>query len=173
MIEKDKKIEEPNEEEEIEIESNSENYMNAEEYIIALNKYFDTYPGFFKNNVSKGIFLLGVATGKLLGAQRKRFKSNKNLEPFWNSLYNLSLNRKRVLKIHSNVISKLKYYTNYTPYPRNLIKAISKYLMQSGNDFNLSDLEISWYFSHGLASYYEITNSKLIKILNKNIEKEV
>ncbi|MEJ2251448.1 MAG: TM1802 family CRISPR-associated protein [Candidatus Lokiarchaeota archaeon] len=152
-------------------EGELENYLKREDYLKALDKYFETYPGFFKNNVSKGIFLLGVATGKLLRAQRKRFKSNKNLEPFWNSLYNLTLNRKRILKIHSNLITKLKYYTKYTPYPRNLIRAISKYLMKSGDDFNLTNLEISWFFSHGLASFYEVTNKNLIKILNqKNIE---
>jgi len=155
-------------EEDILNEDELENYLTTEKYIDALEKYFQTYHGFFNNEISKGIFLLGVATGKLLRAQRKRFKSNKNLEPFWNSIYNLNLNQKRILQIHSNLISKLKYYTKYTPYPRNLIRSISKYLMKSGNDFNISDLEISWYFSHGLASYYEVTNKNLIKILNEN-----
>ncbi|MBN1216333.1 MAG: hypothetical protein JXA99_12940 [Candidatus Lokiarchaeota archaeon] len=154
-------------EEEIEDEEKPESYLEAEEYLSAINKYFQTYPNFFKSDISKGIFLLGVATGKLLSAQRKRFRSNKNLEPFWSSLYNLDLNQKRILKIHSNVLLKLKYYTNYTPYPRNLFRAISKYLMKSGDEFTLSNLEISWYFSHGLASFYEVTNTNLKTILNQ------
>ena len=105
-------------------------------------------------------------------AQRKRFKSNNSLEPFWNSLYNLSLNQKRIQKIHNKVVSKLKYYKKYTPYPTNLIRAISKYFMKSIDILELSDLELSWYFSHGLASYYEVTNKKLIE-LNKNIMEEI
>lgn len=157
--------------EDLRTEEKLENYLNAKEYQEALDVYFELYSDFFQNDISKGIFLLGVATGKLLRAQRKRFKSNKSLEPFWNSLYNLNLNRKRILKIHSNVISKLKYYTKYTPYPRNLTRAFSKYLMKSGNEFNISNLEISWYFCHGLASYYEVTNENLIKLLNQNKNK--
>ncbi|MHA1375987.1 MAG: TM1802 family CRISPR-associated protein, partial [Promethearchaeota archaeon] len=113
----------------------------------------------------KGLFLLGVATGKLLKAQRKRFQSNKGIEPFWNSLYNLNLNWKRVLKIQSNVIAKLKVYQNYTPYPANLLQSTSKYFIRAGDDHNLSDVELSWYFSHGLASYYEITNKNLLNLM--------
>jgi len=144
---------------------NKKNYLEISEYLTGLEKYFETYPNFFKKDVSKGIFLLGVAVGKLLSAQRQRFKSNENAEPFWNSLYNLNLNKKKIFQIQTKVMSKLKYYIKYMPYPKNLIQSISKYIMKAGNEFRLSDIEISWYFSHGLASYYEVTNKNLIELI--------
>ncbi|MHA1375986.1 MAG: hypothetical protein ACTSR7_17045, partial [Promethearchaeota archaeon] len=41
-------------------EDNEEsNYLTSSQYQEALEKYFETYPGFFKSDASKGLFLLG------------------------------------------------------------------------------------------------------------------
>jgi len=143
-----------------------ENQINSESYIEALEFYFNEFDDFFKNDAAKGVFLLGVATGKLLRAQKKKFKSNENIEPFWKSLFNLVLNKRKIMMIHTKVIAKSKQYKKYMKYPANLFKAISHYLMKAGDSFGLSEIEISWFFSQGLSTYREITNKNLIELLN-------
>jgi len=150
-------------------EEKLEKKLDFETYQQLLEKYFKSYPGFFTNDGDKGVFLLGVVTSKLLRAQNDRYKLGNNVEPFWNSLYNLKLNKKRIMTLQIKVLSKLKFYHKYVFYPHNLIQAMSNYLMRAGKDFMLTDLEISWYFSHGLASYREVTNKNL-ELIESNKE---
>ncbi len=142
-----------------------ENQLNNKSYIEALEIYFNKFKDLFKNDAAKGVFLLGVATGKLLRAQKKKFKSNENIEPFWKSLFNLILNKRKIMMIHTKALAKTKQYKKYMKFPSNLFKAISYYLMQTGDSFELSDLEISWFFTQGLSTYREITNKNLIVLL--------
>ena len=152
-------------------ENNIQNFkdqLNNKSYIEALELYFDEFKDLFKNDAAKGVFLLGAATGKLLRAQKEKFKSNENIEPFWKSLFNLILNKRKIMMIHTKALAKTKQYKKYMKFPSNLFKAISYYLMQAGNSFELSDLEVSWFFTQGLSTYREITNKKLIELLKIN-----
>lgn len=91
----------------------------------------------------KATFLLGGLTRKLMNIQYKELGST----PFYNKLWGLSLDQKKIHKLYPMVINKLQEYN--AGYMRNLEEEISKNLIESENDWNLNRDETSYYFVLG------------------------
>lgn len=88
-------------------------------------------------------FLLGVLTRKLMNIQYKELGST----PFYNKLWGLSLDQKKIHKLYPQVINKLQEYN--AGYMRNLEEEISINLAQSDNNWNLNRDETSYFFVLG------------------------
>lgn len=91
----------------------------------------------------KATFLLGVLTKKLMNIQYKELGST----PFYNKLWGLSLDQKKIHKLYPMVINKLQEYN--AGYMKNLEEEISKNLAKSENDWKLNRDETSYYFVLG------------------------
>jgi CRISPR-associated protein Csh1 len=95
----------------------------------------------------KATFLLGVLTRKLMNIQYRELGST----PFYNNLWGLSLNQRKIKKLYPMVINKLREYD--AGYMINLEEKISKNLAQSENDWKLSRDETSYYFVLGFTLF--------------------
>jgi len=126
------------------------------EYNEIIKKYFEKYADFFPNVGAKASFLVGVLTGFLLEIQRVQNPEIK-IEPFWRSLHGLNIDQRLLKQIFTKAVDKLK---NYERSYSSLLSVISSYLQEAGNDFKLDKVEISWYFTHGLASYQKFRREK-------------
>ncbi len=115
-----------------------------------INQYFEKYSDFFINIPSKAVFLEGVLIGLLLEVQRVQNPKKKGNEAFWSSLHNLRVDNRILLELFPKVVNKLKLLQR--PYS-NLVSEISIYLQDAGSKWDLSNIELSWYFTHGLSSY--------------------
>ena len=91
----------------------------------------------------KATFLLGVLTRKLMNIQYKELGST----PFYNKLWGLSLDQKKIHKLYPMVINKLQEYN--AGYMRDLENEISINLAKSENDWKLNRDETSYYFVLG------------------------
>lgn len=91
----------------------------------------------------KATFLLGVLTRKLMNIQYKELGST----PFYNKLWGLSLDQKKIHKLYPMVINKLQEYN--AGYMRGLEEEISRNLIKSENDWKLNRDETSYYFVLG------------------------
>lgn len=91
----------------------------------------------------KATFLLGVLTRKLMNIQYNELHST----PFYNKLWGLSLDQKKIHKLYPMVINKLQEYN--AGYMRNLEEEISKNLAKSENNWRLNRDETSYYFVLG------------------------
>jgi len=126
------------------------------EYNILIKNYFEKYSDFFPNVGAKASFLVGVLTGFLLEIQRIQNPDLK-IEPFWRSLHGLNIDQRLIKQIFTKAVDKLKIYErSYS----SLLGIISSYLQEAGNDFKLDKVEISWFFTHGLASYQKFRREK-------------
>ena len=105
----------------------------------------------------KAAFLLGVLTRKLLNIQYNELEST----PFYNKLWGLSLDQKKIKKLYPMVVNKLREYdVGYA----SIEEKISKNLVKSENCWNLSRDETSYYFVLGYTLYkYD---------LNKEVDKD-
>ena len=95
----------------------------------------------------KATFLLGVLSRELIQKQYNNLDST----PFYNKLWGLSLNQKKIKKLYPILINKLReynihYFTNYE-------ELISENLVLSENNWNLSTDETSYYFVLGYTLY--------------------
>lgn len=126
------------------------NKNKTEKYSNLINKYFEKYKDFFSNIESKAVFLEGVLAGFLLEMQRIQNPDKKGNEAFWSSLHNLRVDNRILLELFPKIVNKLKQLQR--PYT-NLVSEISRYLQDAGIKWKLSNIELSWYFTHGLASY--------------------
>jgi len=133
--------------------------------VIMDNKYesfFEEHSDFFNSGDSatkKAVFLEGVLVKWLLNIQLKKRDST----PFRSRLNSLRLNQKIIKRLLPEVIEKLNQYdTSY----QELEEAISQYLLKA--TFDISDNEISFYFTMGmnLAKEFKSDNE------NKNINGE-
>ena len=102
----------------------------------------------------KATFLLGGLTRKLMNKQYKELGST----PFYNKLWGLSLDQKKIHKLYPMVINKLQEYN--AGYMMDLEKEISKNLVESEKDWNLNRDEISYYFVLGFTLPYFDRNEK-------------
>ncbi len=91
----------------------------------------------------KATFLLGVLTRKLMNIQYKELGST----PFYNKLWGLSLDQKKIHKLYPMVINKLQEYG--AGYMRDLENEISKNLAMSERNWGLNRDETSYYFVLG------------------------
>ena len=120
---------------------------NYEEII---KSYFKQHPSFFQNEEAKAIFLEGVLVGFLLETQRIINPQKTGNEAFWSSLHELRMDKRILLDLFPKTINKLKQLgKSYATF----VKEVSQYFQNLGNEWDLSNIEMSWYFSNGLVSY--------------------
>ena len=99
----------------------------------------------------KASFLLGVLTKRLLNTQYRELKSS----PFYNKLWGLSLDQKKVKKLYPMVINKLREYDKAY---KELEEELSINLMNSNDNWNLTRDETSYFFVLGFTlPYFNIT----------------
>ena len=117
---------------------------------IKIESFFDKFYNFFDSNIKKAIFLEGVLTQKLLNIQRLPEVSNAQpgKEPFRSRLKGLKLNEKQIRKLLPEIQNKLEEYGKN--YYRDLESIISNYFVLSGNNWRLTNDEISFYFTLGM-----------------------
>ena len=106
--------------------------------------FFNKFSDFFNINVKKAIFLEGVLTQYLLNIQYQERKAT----PFRIKLKGLKLDEKQIKKLLPEIQNKLEEYGKN--YYRDLESIISNYFISSGNDWNVSNDEISFYFVLGM-----------------------
>ena len=106
--------------------------------------FFDKFSDFFGSDIKKAIFLEGVLTQFLLNIQYQERKAN----PFRVKLKGLKLDEKQIKKLLPEIQNKLEEYGKN--YYRDLESIISNYFVSSGNDWNISNDEISFYFVLGM-----------------------
>lgn len=106
--------------------------------------FFQKFSNFFNNNIKKGIFLEGVLTQFLLNIQYRERKAT----PFRVKLKGLKLDEKQVKKLLPEIQNKLEEYGKN--YYRELETLISFYFISSGDNWHISNDEISFYFVLGM-----------------------
>ena len=106
--------------------------------------FFQKFPDFFNSDIKKAIFLEGVLAQFLLNIQYRERRSN----PFRVKLKGLKLDTKQIRKLLPEIQNKLEEYGKN--YYRDLETIISFYLVSSGNDWNIANDEISFYFVLGM-----------------------
>ncbi|HAJ33957.1 MAG TPA: TIGR02556 family CRISPR-associated protein [Candidatus Atribacteria bacterium] len=106
--------------------------------------FFDKFSNFFDSDIKKAIFLEGVLAQFLLNIQYQERKAN----PFRIKLKGLKLDEKQIRKLLPEIQNKLEEYGKN--YYRDLESIISNYFVSSGNDWNVSNDEISFYFVLGM-----------------------
>lgn len=116
--------------------------------------FFDNFHDFFRSDVQKSIFLLGVLTKFLLNIQ----SVERNATPFWSKLKGLKMDSRDMVGLMPVIIEKLEQYqTNYYKHMETLI---SKLLISSGNHtrWNVPVDEMNYIFVLGmnLSDYFKI-----------------
>jgi CRISPR-associated protein Csh1 len=106
--------------------------------------FFNKFSNFFNINVKKAIFLEGVLTQYLLNIQYQERKAT----PFRIKLKGLKLDEKQIKKLLPEIQNKLEEYGKN--YYRELETVISDYFVLSGNNWNVTNDEISFYFVLGM-----------------------
>lgn len=106
--------------------------------------FFDKFSNFFDSDIKKAIFLEGVLAQFLLNIQYQERKAN----PFRVKLKGLKLDEKQIKKLLPEIQNKLEEYGKN--YYRDLESIISNYFVSSGNAWNITNDEISFYFVLGM-----------------------
>ncbi len=132
---------------------NGDNILENEKLIYGYNetdKFFDEYGEFFNNDAKKAIFLTGVLVDKLLSLQYAK----RNSKPFMAKIHGLKLDKNKVENIFKEATQKLMEYEQEEGYRyyNELRKEIAKKFLESGNNWNLTNNEISYVFSLGMAT---------------------
>lgn len=108
------------------------------------NVIFSEFENFFNTDSKKAIFLEGTLVQYLLNIQ----KFQRGSTPFRTKLRGLNLDERYVKKIFPAIVNKLEEYDSN--YYKELETLISKYMIQSGTDWKMSNDEISFYFVLGM-----------------------
>ncbi len=135
-----------------------------------IDKFFEDYKGFFNSEDKKAVFLTGVLVNKLLNIQY----NDRQSKPFLAKLYGLKLDKSKVENIFKEATQKLMEYgqekgINYYPI---LKKEIAFRFIKSGSSWNLSNNEISYIFSLGMAMSGIFDNLQKNKIKNEGEKNE-
>lgn len=112
----------------------------------SIEAFFQSKSKVFPNVQAKASFLVGALVNYLLYVQRIERGLNKGDEPFLSKLYGLNIDEKRIKKIYKEAIQKLLEYSRSSI----LEDYAGQYLLQSGNGWNLTRDDISYYFTLGL-----------------------
>ena len=116
-----------------------------------LEEFLNCFP-LLKGEAERGLFLLGVLTGKLLEIQSARLDGNK---PFLKKLKGLKMHKRDFKNLYTELVAKLEEYDQAGEFPiltskvRNLIEKTAQYLLLS-DDWKLSDKEANFIFACGL-----------------------
>ncbi|QIB90298.1 TIGR02556 family CRISPR-associated protein [Methanosarcina mazei] len=108
------------------------------------NVIFSEFEHFFNTDAKKAIFLEGILVQYLLNIQ----KFQRGSAPFRTKLRGLNLDERYMKRIFPEIINKLEEYD--ANYYKELEYLISKYMIQSGTDWKMSNDEISFYFVLGM-----------------------
>lgn len=117
--------------------------------LIKGGKFMDSMDEEFKIDLmlnspsKKATFLLGVLTKKLMNIQYRELGST----PFYNKLWGLSLDEKKIQKLYPMVIDKLYQYD--ANYYAELEKEITKNLAEASDNWDLNRDETSYFFVLG------------------------
>lgn len=113
-------------------------------YEARTNVIFSEFEHFFNTDAKKAIFLEGALVQYLLNIQ----KFQRGSAPFRTKLRGLNLDERYVKRIFPETINKLEEYD--ANYYKELEYLVSKYMIQSGNNWKMSNDEISFYFVLGM-----------------------
>lgn len=108
------------------------------------NVVFSEFEHFFNTDAKKAIFLEGTLVQYLLNIQ----KFQRGSAPFRTKLRGLNLDERYIKRLFPEIINKLEEYD--ANYYKELESLISKYMIQSGNNWKMSNDEISFYFVLGM-----------------------
>jgi CRISPR-associated protein Csh1 len=106
--------------------------------------FFAEFADFFNGSAKKGVFLEGVLTQYLLNIQYQE----RGATPFRVKLKGLNLDERQIKKLLPEIQNKLEEYGKN--YYRELEKIISRYLVSAGNNWKMTNDEISYYFVLGM-----------------------
>ena len=101
----------------------------------------------------KSAFFMGILTKKLMNIQYKKLNSS----PFYNKLYDLNLDYKKLKKIYPQIINKLREYD--AAYPDIEERISTNFLLADENSVLKKD-EISYYFTLGFTLHNLFSNKK-------------
>ncbi|MCW4018973.1 MAG: TIGR02556 family CRISPR-associated protein [Candidatus Bathyarchaeota archaeon] len=126
-----------------------------------LDAIFDGFPEFFNRNSTRAIFSVGALAQLLIDIQCVVRGTQPANAPFRTKLQGLRLDQRKVSALLPEIQNKFEEYNKN--YYKELEKFASEYLIQAGNDWELSKDEVSFYFVLGmnLASY--LKQSKEVK----------
>ncbi len=110
------------------------------------DKIFTKYGKSLSTSAKRGIFLLGVLTQLLLNKQW----SERNAKPFIKKLKGLKMDEKDIKALLPEVQNKLEEYEAFDKGKQILAQEISKYLLEAGDNWNMSVDEINFYFACGM-----------------------
>ncbi|SHH62378.1 CRISPR-associated protein Csh1 [Caloranaerobacter azorensis DSM 13643] len=123
------------------MEWNIANYNSKEELFENL---FNENMDFFTTPDKKAVFLLGFLAQKLLNLQYAKEKR----KPFINRLKGLRLSKKDIKRLLPEIQNKFIEYD--AEYYRDIQALASKYLLEAGEKWTISELDIPFYFSLGM-----------------------
>lgn len=119
-----------------------------------INKFFNEFEDSFDSNTKKAVFLEGVLTQYLLNIQYQE----RGAAPFRIKLKGLNLDERQIKKLLPEIQNKLEEYGKN--YYKSLESIISKYFVASGTNWNMSNNEISFYFTLGMNLSYLFKTKK-------------
>lgn len=126
----------------------------SDEFEEKVSLFFDNFYDFFRSDVQKSIFLLGVLTKFLLNIQAHE----RNATPFWSKLKGLKMDSRDMVGLLPVIVEKLEQYK--ANYYKDLELMISKLLISSGNHtaWNVPVDEMNYIFVLGmnLSDYFKI-----------------
>jgi len=122
----------------------------GEEISKKTSSFFSRFGNFFDRDAKNAVFLEGVLVQKLLNIQRLPEVSNapSGKEPFRPRLKGLKLDEKQVKKLLPEIQNKLEEYGKN--YYKELESIISDYFISAGNEWEMSNDDISFYFVLGM-----------------------
>lgn len=109
-----------------------------------VNRFFEEFKEFFNTHEKKAVFLEGVLAQFLLNIQGHE----RGAQPFRARLKGLKMNESLIKKLLPEIQNKLEEYGKN--YYGQLEEIISENLVQAGENWHLSNDEISFYFTLGM-----------------------
>ncbi len=106
--------------------------------------FFNENMDFFTTPDKRAVFLIGFLSQKLLNLQYAK----EGRKPFTNRLKGLKLSRKDIRRLLPEIQNKFIEYEG--DYYRDILALASKYLIESGENWTISELDIPFYFSLGM-----------------------
>ncbi len=111
-------------------------------------EFFSRFENSFGTNLSRGLFLLGAATGMLESIQMS--ERNTSSPPIDKKLKNLKLTEKDVLSLLPELEVKFKQYKSWGKDKQLVLKEAAGYLLAAGRNWKMSASEINFYVAAGL-----------------------
>lgn len=116
-----------------------------------IDDFFNHFQDFFNTEAKKAVFLEGVLADFLLKIQY----SERGSDPFRTRLQGLKMDENLIKRLLPEIQNKLEEYGKN--YYKKLEEIISKYMIEAGNQWQITNNDISFYFILGmnLSSYFK------------------